>query len=158
MEDLWPDDLQQIKVKTPVAILKEQASLLGPKTQNLVEAEVKRSETTEEEGIFYYVFFITAPALGNYRYRLFDVHHGIELYPARIRPDDEIFHELLSSHLSFPVPTGLSESFPVRSADELLEALRAILNAKKTRNVINALRAQASEMEESTPHTSRHIR
>jgi hypothetical protein len=36
--DLWPDDfLQTPKQKTPVAILKEQAAILGQKTNNAIK-------------------------------------------------------------------------------------------------------------------------
>ena len=43
MNDLWAEDIGVTTVKTPVAILKEQASLLGNKTQNLVIGEVLSS-------------------------------------------------------------------------------------------------------------------
>ncbi len=41
MTDLWPETIGTVRVKSPVAILREQASLLGQKTQNLVQAQVK---------------------------------------------------------------------------------------------------------------------
>ena len=41
MIDLWPKDLRTTTMTTPVTILREQASLLGVKTRNIVRAEVR---------------------------------------------------------------------------------------------------------------------
>ena len=46
MVDLWPKDISEISIKSPVAILREQASLLGQKTKGLVTAEVKSVSMT----------------------------------------------------------------------------------------------------------------
>ena len=41
MVDLWPEDIAvYTKLRSPATILREQASLLGDRTQNLVEADV----------------------------------------------------------------------------------------------------------------------
>jgi len=40
MSDLWPKDIGNTNLRAPVSILREQASLLGEKTQNLVKADV----------------------------------------------------------------------------------------------------------------------
>ena len=39
--DLWPTDIGKQRIKTPAAILRQQASLLGKRTNNLVEAKVR---------------------------------------------------------------------------------------------------------------------
>jgi hypothetical protein len=44
MVDLWPEEIAKVKIKSPVPILNEQASLLGQKTQNIILAEVSKSE------------------------------------------------------------------------------------------------------------------
>ena len=42
MEDLWPDDITPDEdLRAPAAVLKEQASLLGQKTSNLVKGYVR---------------------------------------------------------------------------------------------------------------------
>ena len=38
--DLWPDDIAVTSLQVPVTILRQQATLLGEKTKNLVEGEV----------------------------------------------------------------------------------------------------------------------
>jgi hypothetical protein len=40
VRDLWPEDVTVTDVLPPVAIMRQQAALLGDKTQNLVQAEV----------------------------------------------------------------------------------------------------------------------
>jgi hypothetical protein len=60
MSDLWPSFTDIPKKRTPHAILEEQASLLCDKTQNIVQAETKRSSTNiniTEDGIVKYPFF-----------------------------------------------------------------------------------------------------
>lgn len=155
MVDLWPDDIAQPgKLKAPVTILREQASLLGKKTQNLVEAEVKQRDTApwvrvspddrglKKFGDFAYDFHIVAPALGHYRYQLFTATHAIELYPVAITNiDGDIRAEISPGQRADPI---------AKSEDELLEILRKIFGAKKTRQVIDGLRAQISPEPEIT--------
>jgi hypothetical protein len=79
-EDLWPQDFGAIEdIETPATILRKQASLLGEKTSNLVEAEV--ATKVDEEGRLTHTFYLVAPALGGYRYRLFTIWHDMRLYP-----------------------------------------------------------------------------
>ncbi len=48
MENLWPENLTVTGTKAPVIILREQASLLGEATQNIVEAEVKNADPSPD--------------------------------------------------------------------------------------------------------------
>lgn len=100
--DLWGDLITE-PIRTPVTILREQAALLGSKTHQLVEADVK-TEVDEEE--FVHAFELIVPSLGYYRYRLFIVKHSVTLYPVvpdgtaiRLR-DEEAFTNWLRSELS----------------------------------------------------------
>ncbi|MGA2741241.1 MAG: hypothetical protein ABSG65_27855, partial [Bryobacteraceae bacterium] len=78
-EDLWPSDLGIAStIVTPAAILRTQATLLGEKTKGILEAAV---ETFSANNDIYHRFVIKVPALGNYRYTLFQVHHPVTLYP-----------------------------------------------------------------------------
>ena len=61
MEDLWPKEIGTAEITSPVAILREQASLLGQKTKNLVEADV--SPLNNDTDTIFYHFYIVAPAL-----------------------------------------------------------------------------------------------
>ncbi len=74
MMDLWPQNLESLApARAPVTILREQASLLGRKTKNLLEGEIVQVTPykAEEDAEFVYRFNIMAPALGDYRYGLF---------------------------------------------------------------------------------------
>ncbi len=77
-EDLWPEDFKIKEIETPVSILKRQASFLGEKTDNVVKADITTRYSGDE---FFHSFYLVAPALDNYRYRVFTVTHGISLYP-----------------------------------------------------------------------------
>ena len=141
--DLWPDDIgkAELDTKAPVTILKQQASLLGEKTQNLVGAQVRQFRSTYYP--FSYTFLLTAPALDNYTYELFSIAHDADLYPVTIDAGPEIGLELSRKFPSSEsLPWGSAE---VQSEGQLLEALRFILGAKRTRNVIGALLAQMAD-------------
>ena len=74
MDDLWPDDLMDSldKVKTPISILREQASLLGTKTGNLIEGKVYTASWEDQKDYpFQYGFYLEAPTLENYRFTMF---------------------------------------------------------------------------------------
>lgn len=122
--DLWPQDIvAAVDFRTPLSILKEQASLLGQKTQNLVEGVV--TSVTNSNDTFQHMFYLAAPALSNYRYRLFTVTHEIDLYPLTIVSE-----------------TGQRGA---RSEEEFVEQLRAIFSHDQTKKVIGALIAQSRE-------------
>lgn len=86
MRDLWPEDLIEDVCnfsRTPAIILREQAALLGKKTNNLVEAEVVRVET-RHPGEFGYAFFIVTPVLDGYKYKLFTIEYNLNMYPVSL--------------------------------------------------------------------------
>ena len=74
--DFW-GDIGADPVRSPVAVLREQAALLGSKTKNLVEARV---ETSTFRDTFRHAFLLVVPTL-DYQYQLFSVSHGLEMYP-----------------------------------------------------------------------------
>ncbi len=78
--DYW-GEIAAPAVRTPVAILREQAALLGAKTKNLVEATVY---TESVRGSFRHLFNLVVPGLDNYNYTLFAIDHGIDLYPVTV--------------------------------------------------------------------------
>ena len=135
MNDLWAEDIVTETVRTPVAILREQASLLGKKTQNVILAEVDSDVSRE----FKHNFNIKVPALGYYSYTLFTITHSIELYPLKAYLDGEVAKE---------IGVDATENvFGVSIKDEadLLELLAKILKAERTKQIIRTLLAQSSE-------------
>jgi len=139
MKDLWPSEIGYAEGKAPVTILKEQASLLGAKTENMIKAEVsyiKGSSFMDQNG-FAYDFTILAPLLEDYRYRLFTIKHDVELYPLKIYTDDEILGEISPAE---------KDKIVINSEAELLEALKKILNSKKAKRIISAMLLQCRKV------------
>jgi hypothetical protein len=79
--DLWGDIVPNA-VRTPAGILKEQAAILGDKTQHLVEAEVTTSVSGQD---LVHTFELIVPTLDGYRYQLFSISHGPTIYPVEVR-------------------------------------------------------------------------
>lgn len=120
--DLWPTDIAVATLITPKAILQQQASLLGQKTGNLVEAEVV---TSSGNNMITHSVFLVAPALGQYRYLLLRVIHPIDFYPLTI---------------SFE---PMNHSTTATSQEVFIEELGKILSSEKTKAIIQALVAQS---------------
>jgi hypothetical protein len=130
--NLWPEDIAVTDVVAPVTILKEQASLLGERTKNLVEGSVVTPGTVRGvdfmlKNRFSYGFDLVAPALNNYRYRLFSISHGVEFYPLTINGSEAL----------------TSDEFHVNNEEEFLKALEAIFSSDKTKGIISSLIAQS---------------
>lgn len=154
VDDLWPEELESAKIRPPVAILKEQASLLGQKTKNVVEGAVSEVFTVDEdeEKTMEYSFNLVAPALGGYRYRLFTMSHDIRMYPLIITMEREIFQEVnpeTSGKMSVSVSVSdrllrLRNQAKVDTEAEFLALLKKIFAATKTRQIIAAILAQST--------------
>jgi hypothetical protein len=95
MPDLWPQDIATTELTPPVTLLKEQGTLLGEKTKNLVVGKVVRLDDWPwaSPSDFVYSFYIVGPALGNYRYKLLTVSYPPEFYPLDIDVDEDILAE-----------------------------------------------------------------
>ncbi len=152
-ENLWPQDLAANTTRSPLTILKEQASLLGYQTRNIVTAGVSRysvgmrviaggDDNTKmisrpDSSQFTYAFNIEAPALDNYTYRLFTTTYDVNLFPVRFTLDQDIASEL-----------GLSagESLDAVNEEDFKQKLALILGSQKTRKVINAILSQSTDL------------
>lgn len=127
---LWPTDLAPTVERTPLVILKEQATQLGTQTKNLLVGRVETFTSMQEwDRIFQHVFSIVAPTLDNYRYRLLDVSHGIEPYP-------------LTARLFVGPASNLTREQKLSSEEEFLAFLRTAFASVETRTIIGALLAQ----------------
>ncbi len=165
MENLWPENLTVTKTKAPVTVLREQASLLGEATQNIVEANVFPIRDSNTE--FRYAFHIVAPPLGNYQYKLFTICHGIDMYPVTICPDEDIIKEvrtvlpkqnahvledIIKEVCTFPpkqnehVLLKNQATLVAGSEAEFIEILKAIFHSKRTVNIIQAIVAQTTAL------------
>jgi len=151
MLDLWPKDIDIVNVTPPVAILREQAAVLGNKTKNLVLGEVTPAvgETSEK---FLYAFFIVGPVLGGYRYRLLTIRYPVEMYPVEIFLEPEILTHV-RAELAVQVSDNAllqllgdltSPALSAKSEEEFKAVLKAVFDSPKTRRVIEAIIAQST--------------
>jgi hypothetical protein len=137
---LWPKGIETERAKAPVSILREQATILGKLTKNLVRGEVYAVDRAPSDR-FSYEFYITSPPLGNYQYKLLIIDHGIGLYPVNIYIEDAILGEL--AYLSDIKNDGYEEYIEVKDDERFIEVLKLIFNANKTVRVITGLLSQA---------------
>src|SRR5215471_3473922 len=122
-DNLWPDNIADSNLVTPVTILKEQAALLGEKTRQLVQGEVTSQSPSSVGGMatpFVHRFEISAPTL-NYRYELFYITHGVNFYP-------------LALNLA-------GKTTSISSEAELKENLKQIFASPRTLNAVHAILA-----------------
>lgn len=142
MIDLWPEKISYTKKKTPLIILKEQAALLGKKTNNIVTASV---ETTNDEvsNYFNHFFYLEAPALSYYRYQLFWIAHDVLLYPVQFYLDEHIHVEYRKIFLSKVVIR--KPEVQADTEDEFLETLKFIFQSERTLQVIEAIMVQSED-------------
>jgi len=83
-EDLWGDISVEKEIKLPVTILKEQATILGEKTNKILEAKVTSVGVGNKETVGYSLNII-APALSNYKYNVLTITHpAIFVYPVNV--------------------------------------------------------------------------
>jgi len=119
---LWPDDLGVAEKRAPVAILREQAALLGDRTNGLVLARV---DGRSRGPLFVYDFYLVVPCLDHYRFLLFNIRHQIEFYPLELEFD-----------------LG-SKTHQAASEEEFIEVLADVFSSPETRRVVASLLAQA---------------
>lgn len=119
--DLWGSlDAKDLVQRTPLSILREQAGLLGQKTNNLIEAQVAR--TSHYGSDFVLALNIVVPGLDSYTYELLSVRHPVTLYPV----------------------TVLSDGTTLENEEAFVNWLRAKLSSQDTHRIIGNLLSQAT--------------
>jgi hypothetical protein len=116
--DFW-GEIAPTVVRTPVAILREQAALLADKTKNQMEATVY---TESYRGAFRHLFNLLVPGLNNYTYNLFTIEHGISLYPVSV----------------------IGREFRFETEEDFTEWLRGFLSSVETKRIVGNLLAQVA--------------
>ena len=122
-ENLWGELPSSENQKTPVQILKEQASILTQLTKGVLVGSVAPQDTRQP---FSYVLGIRAPALNNYSAAILSIGHTIEMYPL-----------VLQNQIS-----GNSQRCDDENA--FIQAISRILKDEKTHRVIKALLVQSN--------------
>lgn len=128
--DLWPDFAPAEGELPPITILKQQASLLGLKMKNLIEAEVETG-TTDYQRFLRHTLYLVAPVLNFYRYKLLDVEHpATEMYPVIIKvPTDD--------------PANNTLEIKAASEEEFKAELKNVFASAQIKKVIENLLAQS---------------
>jgi len=127
---LWPEDLvMTADPRSPKSILEEQAAALAPLTHNKVIATVVASSQSTWVTLD---FVLVAPALNNYRYKLFKVRHKL--------------------HPEYPAEIVWDANLTVKDEDSLRERLAKIFRAETTSRVLSELMAYgtAANVEEES--------
>jgi len=147
MDDLWPESIGQTSDSlTPLTILQEQAKLLGDKTQNIVTADVETVIDNDKDNPFVYGFYVVAPVLQNFRYRLLEISHNIEIYPLSIYVDEEIIDENKDWIGIGQENIWSKKYFKAKDESEFIDVLRMIFSSKKTKRVVANLMRQSKQL------------
>lgn len=131
MENFWPH-FRTAKIFSPVALLREQANLLGYRTEYSVVAEVKRMTSSSADFLFAFDLFASAI---KYRFRLFSVVYSIDIFPIRIYPDERI----LKSAKIFFMDTRDEEYLICETQETYVDAIKYILGCEATKNILTAI-------------------
>jgi hypothetical protein len=124
--NLWPTDFGQEQQLAPVAILREQATALGERTQNIVVGRVNTMATALG---FRHVFSVYCAPLG-YQQELFSVDHQVQFYPARITVKGQFDQE-----------TRLEAKDP----DVFTEKLAEVFASEPVKKIVRSLLAQSKQ-------------
>jgi len=117
-ENLWGEIPLEVKIETPVSILKAQATALGKLTKGYLQGRVIPKTVSSN---FIYDFRIVAPALSNYTFHLLTVSHDIGLYPVVIRNQMVGLREECENVEAFK--TALKEIFQSQPVKDMIVAL-----------------------------------
>ncbi|HEX8197714.1 MAG TPA: hypothetical protein VF571_16095 [Pyrinomonadaceae bacterium] len=127
-EDLWGDISVDRGIKLPVTILKEQATILGEKTNKILEAKVYPLGMSDKERVGYYLNII-APALSNYKFEVLSIDHpALFVYPL---------------NLHYKTHEGAWTSSVCKDETEFISKLKEVLSSEIVHKVIASLIAQS---------------
>jgi hypothetical protein len=123
-KNLWGDLSQLEAIRSPKAVLLEQAQLLTDATKGVLVGVV--GEREEYGDNFGYDLDVTVPTLNNYSYTVLTIRHSLDLYPVAIaarRPPKDLTCD---------------------NEQDFERALEAILGSAEVKDVLARLRSQAT--------------
>jgi hypothetical protein len=139
--DLWPKFDETSRVRSPVIIMKEQAALLGKKTNNIVKGFVLSSSPARTG--FTHDFYLLADELDGYRYKLFSIFHDIDLYPVQFEVGMDLANELRHRYIIEESRMGEEIKYSVENEKDFISFLGSIFSSKRTIKIVNVLLSQA---------------
>jgi hypothetical protein len=122
-DDLWGELPKPSELKSPRVLLEEQATFLGRKTNQFLQARVLPVGNKVNKR-FSYDLEIVVPALDDYFYSVFRVTYDVGLYPVACED------------------MAAGRTWTAHSETELLERISETLRSPKVQNVISALLAE----------------
>ena len=140
LESYWPQ-IQVVKEKAPVTILREQGHLLAKATGNNILGVVESDQG--EQGELIHHFYLLVPSLGDYRYHLFSISHYLPFFPLRFSIGEALQKELDPSYVQFLQGRSGSGNYSVEDSSQFLDFLKEVLQTKHTSEVLEGLLAQA---------------
>ena len=114
-DSLWPEI--GVAASMPVSILREQAAYLREQTSGRLQGEVDVLPLGRSMRL---VFSIVAPALHDYRYKLFEVVHGVDGYPAEVDAYGTVSTATNESIFTSILQQVLTDERTVRVVEQLL--------------------------------------
>lgn len=121
--DFWPEFQAPESVNSPVYLLKELASALSQKTKG-VSAGLRPASAPD--GSFWVGFDLYSPALGEYTFHLFEVTYPPQFFPVTL--------------------SGANGPQTAQTPDQFKNLLETILRSPRTKQVVEAIMAQATAL------------
>jgi hypothetical protein len=129
--DLWPANFGITQQPSPASILRQQAHLLGQRTQNFVVGEVDSRPDGSNE--FIHTFHLTASLL-DFRQALLHARHGVDHYPVELAIYDEN-----GSHIA---------KSTIPDAAQFMSELRKHLASERIVRLVRSLVGQCRDFDE----------
>jgi len=131
-KNLWGQMPQAEKVRSPLAILRQQASLLGQTTRGLLEGIVTRQRAFDPGRDFSATLSIVAPSLDSYEVQVVEIKYPLACYPLEV---------------------SWSEGDTKASDEsEFVSVLGQVLSSKRTKTIIGRLLTQIHAELDSSPN------
>lgn len=125
MASLWviPD---VSNVRTPMTMLKEQATALSEETDGLLRGNVSTLGSTDSD--LYIILSIIVPALNNYKFDLLTYTQPITMFPGTLDSNAE------------------SKRYRINNEQDFDDSLKVILSSTAVSSIVAALIAQARDL------------
>jgi len=116
-------------MRTPLTILREQATALTEQTNGLLVGQVETKQQTD--GNLSVQLEATVPALNDYRVRILNYEQPIGLYPGRLSG------------------TGMTVYETIDNEDDFVIVVKKVLSSQAIKNILTSLMSQVGEMSHS---------
>lgn len=140
LDAIFDGVIEENFVKPPIAVLKELAQGLEKRTAGLLVGEVTQDYRNSK---FCLQFYIRAPSLNNYSYKVFEIRHDLSFYPLRIESTDQNIFKATKSSLDLDESFEEYRYMDAKDQEELEEILKTIFSSPEVKKVINGLLAQS---------------